>query len=239
MEKSLLSSYLEKLELNGLSGDGISRALTHRSYCAEHEGVESNERLEFLGDSILGAVVGIHVYAKYLHFEEGQLTKLRASVVSTQTLAKVAKSIGLGEILLLGRGEEASGGREKSSLLADAFEALVGQIYLELGFSAAEKFILGLLEPEIVENAKLPGDFDYKSRLQELLAQLSMDSPRYELSWSGPDHSRSFEAVVRSGDESLGVGTGSSKKMAEQNAARKGLYLLQELNKDVLGEVDN
>lgn len=239
MEKSLLSSYLEKLDLNGLSEDGIYRALTHRSYCAEHDGIESNERLEFLGDSILGAVVGIYVYAKFSHFEEGQLTKLRASVVSTQKLAKVAKYIGLGEILLLGRGEEASGGREKNSILADAFEALVGQIYLEVGFSAAEKFILGVLETEIAENAKLPGDFDYKSRLQELLAQLSMDPPLYELSWSGPDHSRNFEALVRSGNESLGVGNGSSKKMAEQNAARKGLRLLQELNKDILGEVDN
>lgn len=239
MEKSLLSSYLEKLDLNGLSEDGIYRALTHRSYCAEHDGIESNERLEFLGDSILGAVVGIYVYAKFSHFEEGQLTKLRASVVSTQKLAKVAKCIGLGEILLLGRGEEASGGREKNSILADAFEALVGQIYLEVGFSAAEKFILGVLETEIAENAKLPGDFDYKSRLQELLAQLSMDPPLYELSWSGPDHSRNFEALVRSGNESLGVGNGSSKKMAEQNAARKGLRLLQELNKDILGEVDN
>lgn len=239
MEKRLFSSYLNKLIVSGLSQDGIYRALTHRSYCAEHEGVESNERLEFLGDSILGAVVGIYVYENYSQFEEGQLTKLRASVVSTQKLAKVAKSIGLGEMLLLGRGEEASGGRGKNSILADAFEALVGEVYLEQGFAAAEQFILGVLETEIVENAKLPGDFDFKSRLQELLAQLSMDAPVYQLSWSGPDHSRNFEALVLSGEQHLGFGSGSSKKMAEQNAAREALQLLLEAKKDFLGNGDD
>jgi ribonuclease-3 len=222
----LFNAYLETLGLSGLTGDGLQRALTHRSYCAEHPGVESNERLEFLGDSILGAVVGKYVFDRFPSFEEGQLTKLRASVVSTENLSKVSRELGLGELLRLGRGEELSGGREKNSILADAFEAVVGEIYLEFGFSAAEQFVVKVLAPKIELNSQGPGHFDYKSRLQEYLARNSMKPPVYELNWSGPDHLRSFEAVVLSDGVVLGAGIGSSKKLAEQQAAQTALEML-------------
>lgn len=221
-----LSKLLSNWGLDTLGYPAIKRALTHRSYCAEHPGVKSNERLEFLGDSILGAVVGKYIFNRFTSYEEGELTKLRASVVSAQSLSKVAASIGLGKLLLLGKGEESSGGREKGSILSDSLEALMGVVYLELGFSAAEKLILGLMVPEIETHADGPGYSDFKSRLQEILAQLMMDSPRYLVEWSGPDHARRFHAIVSSGDKNLGQGTGSSKKIAEQSAAENALDLL-------------
>lgn len=222
-----LIKLLSKWGLEILGQRAIERALTHRSYCAEHPGVKSNERLEFLGDSILGAVVGKYIFDKFSLFEEGELTKLRSSVVSAQSLSKVATSIGLGKLLLLGKGEESSGGREKGSILSDSLEALMGVVYLELGFSAAEKLILGLMEPEIEAHAEGPGYSDFKSRLQEMLAQLTMESPRYLVEWSGPDHARKFHATVSSGEKILGSGTGTSKKLAEQNAAENALHLLE------------
>lgn len=230
----LFNAYLETLGLSGLTEGGLERALTHRSFCSEHPGSESNERLEFLGDSILGAVVGKYVFEKFPSFEEGQLTKLRASVVSTENLSKVSRDLGLGELLRLGKGEELSGGRDKNSILADAFEAVVGEIYLELGFSAAEQFVIKVLAPKIELNSQGPGHFDYKSRLQEHLAHISMKPPVYELSWSGPDHMRSFEAEVSSDGVVLGVGIGSSKKLAEQRAAQSALEILSgnELDED-------
>ncbi|TAN29701.1 MAG: ribonuclease III [Actinomycetota bacterium] len=210
----------------------MTQAATHRSYCAEHPGVSSNERLEFLGDSILGLVVGKYIFQTFTSFEEGELTKLRASVVSSQNLSKVARSIGLGGILLLGRGEEASGGREKNSILSDSLEAVMGIVYLELGFAAAERLILSLIKPEIEAHALGPGHSDYKSRLQELLAQMAMKPPVYDVDWSGPDHARVFQATVRVESGVLGSGTGSSKKLAEQRAAEDALEFLSDATGD-------
>lgn len=218
---------ITRLGISAISHDGLRLALTHRSYCAEHEGVNSNERLEFLGDSVLGAIVGRFIFEEFAEFEEGELTKLRASVVSAQNLSKVAREIGLGQSIILGKGEEASGGREKNSILADALEAVFGAIYLELGFGEAERVILMLMKPHIETYSKGPGFFDFKSRLQELLAQLSMGPPVYEVTWNGPDHARVFHATVKVDLKVLGIGSGSSKKMAEQFAAEDTLRLLE------------
>ncbi len=223
-----LDRLIEKLGIAGMSRSGLTQAVTHRSYCAEHPGVSSNERLEFLGDSILGLIVGKYIFTTFSSFEEGELTKLRASVVSSQSLSKAARSIGLGEILLLGRGEEASGGRDKNSILSDSLEAVMGIVYLELGFAAAERLVLSLVKPEIEVHAHDPGLADFKSRLQELLAQMAMKPPTYEVDWSGPDHARVFEATVKADGKVLGRGTGSSKKLAEQRAAEDALEVIAE-----------
>ncbi len=233
-----LDRLVAKLEINEISKAGISQAVTHRSYCAEHPGVSSNERLEFLGDSILGLVVGKYIFKSFTSFEEGEMTKLRASVVSSHTLAKAARSIGLGQNLLLGRGEEASGGREKNSILSDCLEAVMGIVYLELGFAAAERVILSLIKPEIEAHAIGPGYSDFKSRLQELLAQTGMKPPVYEVEWSGPDHARVFQVVVKADGMVLGDGKGSSKKLAEQRAAEDALALLSDVegNEQISGK---
>ena len=221
-----LKDLIGRLDIGGISMAGMTQAATHRSYCAEHPGISSNERLEFLGDSILGLVVGKYIFQTFTYFEEGELTKLRASVVSSHNLSKVARSIELGTILLLGKGEEASGGREKNSILSDSLEAVMGIVYLELGFAAAESLILSLIKPEIEAHALGPGHSDYKSRLQELLAQMAMKPPVYEVEWSGPDHARVFQATVKVDNGVLGSGTGSSKKLAEQRAAEDALEFL-------------
>ncbi|NNN19214.1 MAG: ribonuclease III [Acidimicrobiaceae bacterium] len=225
-----LADLIHRLEIDGISKSGMTQAVTHRSYCAEHPGTASNERLEFLGDSILGLVVGKYIFETFSAFEEGELTKLRAAVVSSHNLSKVARSIGLGQILLLGRGEEASGGREKNSILSDTLEAVMGIVYLELGFSASQRLILSLIMPEIEAHAHGPGYSDFKSRLQELLAQISMPPPVYDVGWSGPDHARLFEAVVSVDGRILGSGTGSSKKLSEQRAAENALDFLATAN---------
>lgn len=222
-----MGSLVVMLEIESISELGIIQALTHRSYCAEHPGSRSNERLEFLGDSVLGTVVGRYIYDRFDSFEEGELTKLRASVVSSHNLSKVARYIGIGELLRLGKGEEASGGREKNSILADSLEAIIGVVYLELGFEAAQRLVLDLMKDEIERQADGPGYSDFKSRLQELLARLAMKPPVYEIEWTGPDHARRFSAVVKVDEAVLGVGSGSSKKLAEQNAASDALDLLE------------
>lgn len=227
-----LTALIERLGILGISRASLTQAVTHRSYCAEHSGTTSNERLEFLGDSILGLVVGKYIFMSFSSYEEGELTKLRASVVSSHTLSKVARSIGLGEFLLLGRGEEASGGRDKNSILSDSLEAVMGMVYLELGFAAAEKLVLTLLKPEIEAHALDPGLADFKSRLQELLAQVSMKPPFYEVDWSGPDHARVFRATVKVDGTIFGRGNGSSKKLAEQRAAEDALETLAQVEFD-------
>ncbi len=227
-----LDRLVAKLGIAEISRAGIAQAVTHRSYCAEHPGVSSNERLEFLGDSILGLVVGKYIFKTFTSFEEGEMTKLRASVVSSYTLSKCARSIGLGQMVLLGRGEEVSGGREKNSILSDSLEAVMGIVYLELGYADAERVILSLIKPEIEAHATGPGYSDFKSRLQELLAQTGMRPPVYEVDWSGPDHARVFQAVVKTDGRVLGGGRGSSKKLAEQRAAEDALGLLSDIDGD-------
>lgn len=195
-------------------------ALAHRSWCAEHEGEQSNERLEFLGDAVLGVVVTEHLYATFPDEPEGQLAKTRAAVVSAATLADVGHALDLGEHLKLGKGEAASGGREKSSILADAVEAVIGAVYLDGGIEPARTLVLDQLDDRIAEAASRPGARDYKTRLQELAAADGEGPPAYEITESGPDHLKKFEATVAIGGVVRGTGDGSSKKEAEQRAAR-------------------
>jgi ribonuclease-3 len=202
-------------------------SLAHRSWCAENEGRASNERLEFLGDSVLGFVVTTFVFDEYPQLPEGELAKLRAVVVSSETLAVLANELELGAALRLGKGEDASGGRAKSSILADAMEAVIAAVYLDGGLDAARQVILSVLEGVIREQAAGPGGGDYKTRLQELAAQLLDQLPRYQLRHEGPDHSKRFFASVLLRGEVYGTGEGRSKKAAEQVAAREAWERLQ------------
>lgn len=199
---------------------GLLHALAHRSYCSEHPEAESNERLEFLGDSVLGLVVTDHLYRSYPDLPEGELAKIRASVVNAEVLADVARAIGLGAALRLGRGEDASGGREKTSILADTLEAVIAAVYLDAGWSAAEAMVMDLLGEHVAAAAAGPGGCDYKSLLQELSARRFERLPRYQVRDEGPDHAKRFFAVVSVDGTPRGDGEGRSKKRAEQMAAR-------------------
>lgn len=199
----------------------LQRALTHRSYAYEHGGLPTNERLEFLGDSVLGVVVTDTLYRTHPDLPEGQLAKLRAAVVNMRALAEVARTIALGDFLLLGRGEEATGGRDKASILADTMEAVIGVIYLERGMADAAVFIHHLFDPLLASSATLGAGLDWKTSLQEICAAESMGVPEYRVTESGPDHEKHFCATAVVGDQSLGSGSGRSKKEAEQNAAEQ------------------
>ena len=198
----------------------LGRAMAHRSWCAEVAGEDSNERLEFLGDAVLGLVVTDHIYRSYPDLPEGELAKVRASVVNSALLAEVAAELDIGGFLLLGKGEDASGGREKPSILADAMEAVFGAVNLDGGWDAAARLVLGLLGERVAEAATGPGGQDYKTRLQELAARTFDQLPRYLVSDDGPDHAKRFFAIVLVGGEERGRGEGRSKKQAEQAAAR-------------------
>jgi ribonuclease-3 len=199
---------------------GLAQALAHRSWCAEHPDDASNERLEFLGDAVLGVIVTDYVFKTYPMLQEGQLAKVRASVVNAEVLAEVAASIALGPCLRLGKGEDASGGREKTSILADAMEAVIAAVYLDGGMDAARAVVMGLFGDRIAEAASGPGGDDYKTRLQELAAQRFEKLPRYHVHDEGPDHAKRFFATVMLGGVPHGSGEGGSKKQAEQAAAR-------------------
>jgi ribonuclease-3 len=199
--------------------DLLRRALTHRSYAYENGGLPTNERLEFLGDAVLSIVVTDHLYRTYHDLPEGQLAKLRASVVNMNALADVARGIGVGQWLLLGRGEEFSGGRDKASILADTFEALLGAVYLDRGLTCASKVIHRFFDPLMADAATRGASLDWKTSLQELTASRMLGVPEYVVSESGPDHAKRFVArAVVSGME-RGSGEGRSKKEAEQKAA--------------------
>jgi ribonuclease III len=198
----------------------LDAALVHRSYCAEHPDACSNERLEFLGDAVLGLSVTVHVFHAYPELSEGELSKRRASVVNAEVLADVAAEIGLGDVLVLGKGEAASGGREKPSILADAMEAVIAAVYLDRGWDAADELVLRLLGDRIRAGADDPEGRDYKTRLQEVAAQQFDQLPRYQVRAEGPDHSKHFFATVTLRGQVFGEGEGRSKKHAEQAAAR-------------------
>jgi ribonuclease-3 len=197
----------------------LLRALTHRSYAYENGGLPNNERLEFLGDSVLGLVVTDTLYAAHPDLPEGQLAKLRAAVVNMRALADVARTLGLGDHVLLGRGEESTGGRDKASILADTMEAVIGTVYLSCGMSAAATLVHHLLDPLMAESATLGAGLDWKTSLQELSAATVQGVPEYRVEEEGPDHEKTFHARAVVGDEVLGTGTGRSKKEAEQKAA--------------------
>lgn len=203
-------------------------ALTHRSVSAEDPGRNDNERLEFLGDAVLQLVVTDLLYGSYPQLAEGQMAKVRAAVVSRPTLAEVARLLRLGEYVELAPSEEATGGRAKDSILADAVEAIIGAVYLDGGIMPAREFVLRFWEERVAERAKDPGVKDYKTRLQELIARDGR-RPEYRVEGQGPDHDRRFTAEVSVRGTVYGSGEGRSKKEAEQAAARKAL---DELSRD-------
>lgn len=198
----------------------LEQSMAHRSWCAEHQAKEPNERLEFLGDAVLGLITTDYLYRRYPGLPEGELAKARAAVVNSASLASVARDVGLGKALLLGKGEDASGGRSKASILADSMEAVIGAVYLDTGYRATEKVVLRLLVPRLLEAAKGPGEDDYKTRLQELCARDYDQPPTYRVTDHGPDHAKVFEAEVIVAGRPRGKGQGHSKKQAEQMAAR-------------------
>ena len=197
----------------------LLRALTHRSYAYENGGLPNNERLEFLGDSVLGLVVTDSLYAAHPDLAEGRLAKLRAAVVNMRALADVARTLGLGDFVFLGRGEESTGGRDKASILADTMEAVIGTVYLSGGLPAATTFVHHLLDSLMESSAGLGAGLDWKTSLQELTAAGSLGVPEYRVTETGPDHEKMFQAESVVGSEHLGSGSGRSKKEAEQKAA--------------------
>jgi ribonuclease III len=201
----------------------LVQALSHRSWCAEAGGQPSNERLEYLGDAVLGLVVAEHCYRTYPDMPEGALAKVRAAVVNTAVLAEVALELDLGPVLLLGRGEDSSGGRTKASILANSVEAVIAAVYLDGGWETATAFVLRLLDHRIEEAAAGPGSEDFKTRLQEMVVRQVGALPRYDVAGTGPDHARRYTATVTVGGDVIGEGVGRSKKDAEQSAAHAAL----------------
>jgi ribonuclease-3 len=197
----------------------LDRALTHRSFAYEHGGLPTNERLEFLGDAVLGVVVTDTLFRAHPDLSEGRLAKLRAAVVNARALAEVARTVGLGTHIKLGRGEEATGGRNKSSILSDTVEAVIGAVYLSGGFETATEVVHRLFDPLMESAARLGAGLDWKTSLQELAAERSLGVPEYVIDDTGPDHEKTFTARVRVGERLYGHGTGRSKKEAEQQAA--------------------
>lgn len=204
-------------------------ALTHRSFAFEQpDPTDHNERLELLGDSVVGLVVTDHVFRSLPKMSEGELASLRASVVNTSALARLAREIGLGDLVRLGRGEEATGGRDKDSVLADAFEAVVGAAYVERGFGVIAEVLGPLFEREVERVMRSGESLDAKGALQELTSRQNGHRPQYEVTASGPEHEKRFTARVLVDGEQFGMGTGRSKKEAEQNAAREALDRLHD-----------
>ena len=202
-----------------LDAELLNLALTHRSFAYENGHLPTNERLEFLGDSVLGVVITETLYVTHPDLSEGRLAKLRAAVVNARALAQVARTIGLGEHVLLGKGEESTGGRDKASILSDTVEALIGAVYLSGGFEAAATLIHLLFDPMLEDAAAMGAGLDWKTSLQELCANHELGVPEYVITDAGPDHMKTFTAQVRIGDRLHGDGHGRSKKEAEQQAA--------------------
>ena len=211
-----------------LSADMLKRALTHRSFAYENGGLPTNERMEFLGDSVLSLIVTDALFRDFPDLPEGHLAKLRAAVVNMNALAAVARGLHLGDYIYLGKGEEGTGGRDKSSILADTLEAVIGAVYLDCGLPAADALVHRLFDPVIARSARLGAALDWKTSLQELTAAEMLGVPEYHVEESGPDHQKSFRASVRIGGPSYGSGEGRSKKEAEQQAAEAAWNLISE-----------
>lgn len=212
-----LEQFLHRLGYRFVDPAMLGRALTHRSWCAEHAGFQSNERLEFLGDAVLGLLVTDDIYLRIPDASEGQLSRVRASVVCAPALAEMATELCIGPALLLGKGEAATGGRERPSILADAMEAVIGAVYLDGGMSEAQALVDRLVSPRL----DAEGAPDHKSRLHELVAQTRQGRIAYRITEHGPEHDKVFEAVVLLDGAAVGAGSGRSKKSAEQGAARE------------------
>lgn len=217
-----------KIEIDNLAL--LRQALVHSSYLNEHpeRNLVSNERLEFLGDAVLGLVIGESLVRDYPDLGEGELTRRRAALVRTETLAEVANDLGLGKWLLLSKGESAAGGQQRQRLIGSAFEAVIGAIYLDQGLESAREFAIEALDRHLKSDPAELGRKDPKSELQERFQRVDGSTPTYEVvRVSGPDHARSYAVVVRRGDEELGSGKGASKRKAEQEAAREALEKLE------------
>lgn len=214
-----LAALSETLGVPDLDPELLTHALTHRSFSYENGQIPNNERLEFLGDSVLGLVVTETLFRGHPDLPEGQLAKLRAAVVSAKALAEVARTLGLGDHLRLGRGEEASGGRDKPSILSDAMEAVLGAIFIEFGIERAAEVIHSIFDPVIADAAQMGAGLDWKTSLQEISALHGLGVPVYVLEGTGPDHDKTFTASVVLTDERFEGGTGRSKKDAEQMVA--------------------
>jgi ribonuclease-3 len=221
---------LSALGLPAPPGSIYEQALTHRSFAFERleEPLEHNERLEFLGDAVLQALVTDLIFRSHPEFEEGQMARLRSSLVSTQALAGLARRLGLGAHILLGRGERASRGYDKPSLLADTFEALVGAAHLDRGADYVATVLTPVFTEMMVEVTAAGDEPDAKTALQETMVRLCGTRPLYRVSSSGPDHAKRFRADVYLGDRECGTGSGASKKEAEQSAARHALGRMTE-----------
>lgn len=222
-----LVNFCKKANIKFSNIELLDQAFRHRSITNERKNITNNERLEFLGDSVLGMVTAAYLY-KTLSNPEGELAKIKSTVVSEKALYKVAEELNIKKLLLLGKGEELSGGRDKPAILADCIEAIIGAYYLDCGYSAAEKFVLKFIIPSI-NQVLTDGMKDFKSLLQEKYQKIQKQCPRYEvISVSGPDHNQTFEVVVYLGQIKFGPSSGKSKKEAEQKAAKLALdYLLQ------------
>jgi ribonuclease-3 len=208
----------------------LTQALTHSSYANENPGIApaSNERLEFLGDAVLGLIVAENLFRDFPAMAEGEMTRLRSILVKQETLAQVAESIKLGAYLYLGKGEESSGGRDKPANLARALEALIAAVYLDHGYAVTEQFVLEILDAELLKTLYQGTIIDYKSQLQELLQAKAQQTPVYNLiETEGPDHDKEFTVEVKLGNDVLATGVGRSKKKAETEAARIALKNLK------------
>ncbi len=209
-----------------VSAELLELALTHRSFAYESGGLPTNERLEFLGDSVLGLIITQELYSKFPDLDESRLSPLRSGVVNTKALAVIARQLSLGDYVRIGKGEESSGGRDKNSILADSLEAIVGAIYLEHGLDVATAKVLQWFGP-LIESANAQGaGIDGKTALQELAAARNLGVPEYEIEEFGPDHDKSFTAIVVLSAEKFAPGSGKSKREAEQVAAKLALEVL-------------
>lgn len=218
-----------------LPDDLLTVALTHRSYAYENGGLPTNERLEFLGDAVLGLVITAEIFGRYPDRSEGDLAKLKSAVVNTQALADIARGLtaeGLGSYLLLGRGEMASGGAQKANLLADGLESLLGATYIEHGHEVARKVVLGLFDPVLETAAELGAGLDWKTSLQELSAARRIGVPSYVVTSTGPEHDKQFTARAMVNGTDYGAGVGRTKKEAEQQAAAAAYAALQSSDTD-------
>uniref|UniRef100_UPI00404951F4 ribonuclease III n=1 Tax=Candidatus Planktophila sp. TaxID=2175601 RepID=UPI00404951F4 len=212
-----------------ISPELLELAFTHRSFAYESGAKETNERLEFLGDSVLGLIVTEELYLRYPDLDESRLSPLRSGIVNMRALADIARTLDLGKYIRLGKGEEVTGGRDKNSLLADALEALIGAIYLELGFESTTEVVRSLIR-ETLESAMAKGaGLDGKTALQELVSSLGKGTLEYQVTETGPDHDKSFTAIAMVSGEAIAEGVGKSKREAEQSAARSAYEILATL----------
>jgi ribonuclease-3 len=207
----------------------LELAFTHRSYAYENGAIETNERLEFLGDSVLGLIVTEELYSRYPDLDESRLSPLRSGIVNMRALADIARSLELGKYIRLGKGEEVTNGRDKNSLLADALEALIGAIYLDKGFAVSTTVVRSLIAQTLEDAMAKGAGLDGKTALQELVATLNRGTLEYQITESGPDHDKSFLAIAKVGGEAVAEGSGKSKREAEQVAARSAFEALSTL----------